>query len=349
MLVTVTRGQTLDFDIVLIGNRFGELLERVSGRPSRSMLTEVFSVHERALNLRLADAESSDHLLSLVADRSSCTRNSLVISPGGKPLEAGGLGHGDLATLTVDQLAPRLEVTLAVAARERADRTVLWLTGAVGETTAGTSLYSGRVDPLLSQAPEATHERALLLTLAELILEHEDGTGFGSLARYVLPFAARGHQLANPFVSHAATLLQPAFESATPLSDLLPSLVGLGIGFTPSGDDFVAGALAAFALTGRKLPRRSRDALLARASTATTIPGAVLLNDAADESFPLYLREFAHWFAKAATGAPASWAPQPSPTGPTLGEAVERAARHGHSSGIDALTGFLLALAFTQT
>jgi len=178
--------------------------------------------------------------------------------------------------------------------------------------------------------------------MGHLILDVEDGTGFGGLARVALGRLIGkpvGDQpLANPFATHAAKLLLPALEGTTPLHELLPSLVGLGIGFTPSGDDFIAGALAACSLIGARLPRASRDALLARSSTATTLPGSVLVSDAMDGSFPGYLRDFALCVAGDSRTGIAD-----------LEAAVARAAKHGYSSGVDATTGFLLALTLTQT
>ena len=54
------------------------------------------------------------------------------------------------------------------------------------------------------------------------------------------------------------------------------SVIGRGPGLTPAGDDLVAGALAAIALRGQ-LPRKTAEAVLTHAATATTSLSSSLL------------------------------------------------------------------------
>jgi hypothetical protein len=344
-------GQNGQVDV--IGERFHALLYALARLGDRSMLAEVFSVHERAVNLRLSEGESKPRLVSMITDRSSMTRNSLLLAPENRPLETLGLKPREQVSLSVELRGDSLAIALSPATGANAGRPVVRATGEP-------ALYTGRIDPAFALGSAAVR-RDTLVALGRTILAAEDGTGFGSLAHAALVALSNSarpgddapipkvsdtrmeHEIPkvsdtpNPFAARAKALLEPAIAGTTPLHELLRSLVGLGIGFTPSGDDFGAGALAAYALLGRRPPRASRDALLSQARAATTLPGSVLLIDAADGSFPAYLRDFARSFANSARSADA------------LTPAVERAAAHGHTSGIDALTGFLLALAIGQT
>jgi hypothetical protein len=269
------------------------------------------------------------------------TRNSLLLAPEDRPLETLGLKPREQVSLSVELRGDSLAIAISPAAGANAGRAVLRATGEP-------ALYTGRIDRAFARGTVAVR-RDTLMALGWAILASEDGAGFGSLAHEALVALSNSNRpgddgpipkvsdTPNPFAARAKAVLEPAIDGTTPLHELLPSLVGLGIGFTPSGDDFGAGALAAYALLGRRPPRASRDALLSQARAATTLPGSVLLIDAADGSFPAYLRDFARSFANSARSADA------------LTPAVERAAAHGHTSGIDALTGFLLALAIGQT
>jgi hypothetical protein len=77
---------------------------------------------------------------------------------------------------------------------------------------------------------------------------------------------------------------EDATEAISRLAEAHPAaavaLLGRGPGFTPAGDDVVAGALAALALTHRLAPR-GRDTLLEAASDLTTTVSAALLRCAA--------------------------------------------------------------------
>jgi hypothetical protein len=110
----------------------------------------------------------------------------------------------------------------------------------------------------------------------------------------------------------------------------LPELVGLGRGLTPSGDDFIAGAFLALAQwgTGPPLDRRiaeTRAAVRSRLAS-TSAGGSSLLRVCLADFFPPYLRDVA-----------AALSDQDYAT------AVRRARRHGASSGLDALAGYLWA------
>jgi len=136
----------------------------------------------------------------------------------------------------------------------------------------------------------------------------------------------------DPFVRRAATVLDAIITANPSVIDLSP-LVGLGIGFTPSGDDFISGAL----LTVRLLGKRGGSSVPASVPTGpapvdtaqlwntlgkTTSGGATLLRLALNDTPPAYQLRILDAIA----------ANRPE-------EVVAIARSHGHSSGLDALTG----------
>ena len=106
------------------------------------------------------------------------------------------------------------------------------------------------------------------------------------------------------------------------LADNRPdAMVGCGPGLSPSGDDFLTGALLAFA--GSALFRGKIE----RALPGTTAPGRTLLWMALQRQFPAYLVEFVD-VVSAADSAGAVVA------------AARAACARGETSGTDALAGF---------
>jgi hypothetical protein len=112
------------------------------------------------------------------------------------------------------------------------------------------------------------------------------------------------------------------------------SLLGLGPGLTPSGDDFVGGVLFARCALGPSAAwARAGSAVVARARARTHPISAALLSDLATGEGPEPLHDLIDALARRATGA--AWG------------AVERLGRHGASSGWDMLAGVLVGLAGT--
>ena len=111
------------------------------------------------------------------------------------------------------------------------------------------------------------------------------------------------------------------------------SLVGLGPGMTPAGDDFLAGALLAGSAglvhepSGSGIDARAIEAAL----SGTTPAGRTLLWLALRGSFPSYLCSFVESLAEAAREK-------------EVGEAVRSACCRGETSGTDSLVGFFLAV-----
>lgn len=126
----------------------------------------------------------------------------------------------------------------------------------------------------------------------------------------------------NVFARKAAEILAEGLAG-------LPKLLGLGIGFTPSGDDFLTGYLMASDLRGASAGglRRSIEERLA----GTTPGGRTLLYLAVRKSYPCYLLRF--WRGlRLVDGTRIS--------ATTVSEAVRGARTHGETSGLDAVAGF---------
>lgn len=129
-------------------------------------------------------------------------------------------------------------------------------------------------------------------------------------------------------------------------------LIGLGQGFTPSGDDFLSGMALFLALhdaTERgpggddrfsSFKTRSLRIALSRLkgrTRGTTHGGATLLALTLSESFPAYQLHVADRLLEPYSPA----RPESGPFEP--GELVTFAGRHGESSGLDMLTGLIWA------
>ena len=129
--------------------------------------------------------------------------------------------------------------------------------------------------------------------------------------------------------SHAAgKMIKNAIEKAEKQGSLeidLSFLVGMGIGFTPSGDDFLAGVMLYETISGVNLI--NRESITTKLS-GTTEGGRTLLGLALRSSFPFYLKQFAESILKREL---------------LPDEVVGKAVMHGSTSGSDALTGFLWA------
>ena len=224
---------------------------------------------------------------------------------------------------------------------------------AIALVLADAPSWDGRL-PAGHATPEPRQLCALCSALRRALALHGRPGGFLHLS--ALPGSSA------PFAARAARELGAAekrLRTGGPQAKLdLGALVGLGIGFTPSGDDFVMGVLAAEALSaaGSEGRRAGGDEVAAgvveRSSVAqrlaTTTPGgATLLGLALQGSFPRYIVDFVEALpAVCAAGGERSGAAVPGRdrTADMIEAAVREAVAHGETSGTDAVAGFCYGL-----
>jgi len=152
----------------------------------------------------------------------------------------------------------------------------------------------------------------------------------------------------NPFVQKASRLLTQVLTKGQGTLAIkgLSQLVGLGIGFTPSGDDFISGVLLAEKILNllsshqttvpeiveqRITPCSIDKEDIWNVQEKTTHGGRTLLWQALQAHFPYYLIEAARGLAYATTAD-------------EITNVVGRAVSHGETSGTDALVGLLFYL-----
>ncbi|MGI9420499.1 MAG: DUF2877 domain-containing protein [Geminicoccaceae bacterium] len=219
-----------------------------------------------------------------------------------------GIVLGQSWTLAPDQLrsADGLVIDLAQA--------TVWRPGSSENRVAPTRLRAG-LDTLLE-----------ILTMTPLA---EDG-----LVRLALPDAIAitpVEKAAAPALSRLCTWLVHAFQRSPPADpDVIEGLVGLGPGLTPSGDDLLGGVLITCHHLGETAAvSRLGDAIDAAAAATHRISHAHLR--AAVQGYgaaPL------HQLLNALV----------ADDRPAIAQALDAAAKIGHSSGLDAIAGMVLAL-----
>jgi hypothetical protein len=176
--------------------------------------------------------------------------------------------------------------------------------------------WSGAVKP--AEAPVGNRAAK---ALKDAIIEFSDDLGFAPLVS-----DSRGDR----FTMRAAVVLHEASLSAPNEKIDVSGLIGLGIGLTPSGDDFVTGALlaeAVFADNRNSALGRILDRSLLQDALSRTVPaGRTLLFGALKEQFPEYLLEVGRAIAGHIQGG-------------NIRSAIAAASHHGATSGIDSCAG----------
>ena len=170
----------------------------------------------------------------------------------------------------------------------------------------------------------------------EGLLRLEKRTGFVGLIR------KEGSE--DPFVGKCTAILERITVTRSRNEQMivqgLSPLVGLGIGLTPSGDDFLTGALlgerVSLALSrththgkGQKEPMkvlRMNKAEILGALEKTSLPGKTLLWQALWGQFPSYLLHFVRAVATSSNSN-------------DIDKHIAEAGRHGETSGTDAVVG----------
>ena len=166
-------------------------------------------------------------------------------------------------------------------------------------------------------------------TLARLLCRH--GRAGGMLGLYA------GETATSPLLRSTIVSLRADVER---LQERLGHLVGVGIGLTPSGDDFLTGVLLAdclvtYAGSAHRLPIDRPE--IAAALERTNSAGRTLLWQALQGVFSASLLELARCFSgtQAATGT------QMGSDDAEFEQCLVRVLEHGHTSGTDTVVGFL--------
>jgi uncharacterized protein DUF2877 len=144
------------------------------------------------------------------------------------------------------------------------------------------------------------------------------GRGFGAL-------------LASAAAPHIAALRSALITGDARVAEAAAvALIGLGIGLTPSGDDFLVGLLAGLEATHHPARSSLAAAIASEAPSRTTAIGANVLEHAARGEFTARLHDVVIALADDAAAG--------------LDRAVGRAMAYGATSGADTLVGLFLAL-----
>jgi hypothetical protein len=177
--------------------------------------------------------------------------------------------------------------------------------------------------------------------------------GDGGFLPLILPGAETIETASDPFLRRGAAVLRAAGETAGPLLDLSP-LIGLGIGFTPSGDDFISGALLTDIFLGAAVAGRNssdgRTSVPGSTNGRTSVPDSTtraaaphMDTDAIRRSLRSTTSGGATLLRLALAGTPPAY--QLEILAALMREDVKRviaiAHSHGHTSGLDALTGVI--------
>jgi hypothetical protein len=200
-------------------------------------------------------------------------------------------------------------------ARIRLDRARLW-----DAVPRWDSLASGLLAPgMTRRLREALFRRAPPGSLAEVLRAPEGGSD-------LLVQAARSRAHAFASALHATAGGRAGANHA--LAEASASLAGLGKGFTPAGDDFMMGAMyAAWVALPPPAARRVGEIIVAAAAPQTTTVSAAYLRAASAGAASVGWHELV---AGVREGDEPIWQ-----------AAVERLAAVGHTSGADALAGFI--------
>ena len=275
--------------------------DRSAGLWSKDAMGSVHSVYRNTINLLFQDQlwalQSSLSPLSPISLRtelSSSAMRALSVRPG----DACALSSGDLLLFS-DGECCRFHPSFS-------------------------KLTITRLPPVSGSPAQCAHAAAQLLRRTSAALTSANRGGFSPL------FTKRDLPCTDPILSIAQTAVQQSVHFCqardwSACAHSLLSLLGLGIGLTPSGDDFLCGFLAGLAWAGaweHPLCVSLRRGISLHLSD-TNVISAAFLRCAADGNFSVPLLQFL-----SAVHHPAA-----------LARAAEALAQVGHSSGMDSLAG----------
>lgn len=265
----------------------------------------VHSVYRRAVNLEISDARGLVSLVDRAAD----------MAP---------------AALLLDRLpAPLVRGTECTLNRSMLRIGREWLVDCAD---------AQRWDGCLPHGAEYCITAQRIAALRTLVVEHGSAGGLLGLIHEPAhnPVSAFAQRLLAAAVDPPITA-QAAIPTAKAAERDVSALVGLGVGLTPSGDDFLAGALLAQELchaSGTCCSSLNRTAIEQRLH-ATTSAGQTLVAAAVRRQFPAYLLQLTErlFTVEACPGAA---------TPPAAPQRVESGLlEHGQTSATDAAVGML--------
>lgn len=244
-------------------------------------------------------------------------------------LAAQSLGFGPLSVVVEGE--PKLEAWLAPGAP------VLLSPDSIRAQKVAISLSGAAVwDPRPDWTSFGAYLAPAHATLRSLLLRHAPAESLASLLQPEIAGTSRNSADGMVRTARAAAgallqLLASPARDPQALAAVAGPLAGLGGGFTPAGDDFLMGAMYAVRVrfAGKEAARICRALALAASPRTTTVSAA-------------YLR------AAAEGAAGQAWhrllAALATVDVPDLEGRVSDLCRIGHTSGADALAGFVLAL-----
>lgn len=287
---------------------------------------ELHSLYDRAVNFR---ESSRAPIVSIVADADAMTVSGVLLRPEDlallKRLIDGETGATFLERNPAGEFLLTSGAANTMVISRRGDLPPF--DGALSELAAGPA------GALATFGPE------LVSTLLRSIGTVGAATGLAAIAEdlggCVRTESGSGVR-ADLFAARARTEIVAWLEGGQSGGGLAASLVGLGPGLTPSGDDFLAGLLAGLDLVADSGVVGGGDAgeqssairgMLPSCYRRTTDAGATILMHACDHAYPAYLLRAVDLVIAG-----------------EIREALSVAGSHGASSGLDALTGFAVAL-----
>ena len=303
-----TNNESKDFFLKagLVGSEyfnFFDVTENISGT--------IISVYSRAINIFYEEREL---LISLVKEKSQMSALSLFV-----PLlfELPGLLDGNINGASVgmsENLVRFMNFRIQVSRDKKWDETLNL--DSINTGWSSQLMLKETVEYLSDILLSLVGAKGFALIVASLVLGEKVGRIDEKYVEYAIGYLKRLEEEARENV-HAIDL---------------SGLVGLGVGFTPSGDDFITGALLAESIVaGISIDKLSIEKRL----KSTTYGGKTLLWQGIRAKFPFYLTEGVGKLSVDNARRDTE-------------KIIQELTSHGSTSGTDAFVGFLWYLYFNR-
>jgi len=272
------------------------------GARLRSLAGRVRSVHRAAIYLDVASPRS---LVVIAVD------------------DVGGVPGGILVTGIADLRETGIRPGMAVVPSARG----VSIPAAAIEIDATNAIrWSATLPPAARLRPTPELDRTVAVA-RRLAAAHACPGGLApaipGTGREIDPWQARAAHLINRQLAALAT------GDAITAERLTVELIGLGVGLTPSGDDYLVGLLAGLDATDDPIRHELASAITAQVDLRTTAIGAAALRHAAAGAFAERLHDMLIALARGSLD---------------LATAIERVMAYGATSGGDTLVGLFGAL-----